>query len=75
MAFAQFADGILALDLFRAPQEKAEKLPTEVEAVLQERAKARKAKDYKKSDELRDKLAALGYRVKDTPQGQQVEKI
>jgi len=73
--FIKFADSILALDLFRAPEEKMEKLPAEVEAVLQERAAARQAKDYKKSDDLRDKLAALGYRVKDTPKGQQVEKI
>ena len=27
------------------------------------------AKDFKKSDELRDKLAALGVTVKDTPKG------
>ena len=73
--FVKFADSILALDLFRISEEKVQKLPTEVEAVLQERAEARKAKDYKKSDELRDRLATLGYRVKDTPQGQQIEKI
>ncbi|MBR3631562.1 MAG: cysteine--tRNA ligase [Elusimicrobiaceae bacterium] len=73
--FLKFADGILALDLFRAPEEKTEKLPAEVEILLNQRAEARKAKDYKKSDELRDQLAAAGYRVKDTPQGQQVEKI
>lgn len=73
--FVQFADGILALDLFRIPEPKQEELPQEVQDILQERATARKAKDYKKSDELRDKLTALGYRVKDTPQGQQAEKI
>ncbi len=73
--FLEFADSILALDLFRSPEEKTEKLPAEAEALLDQRAEARKAKDYKKSDELRDKLAALGYRVKDTPQGQQVERI
>lgn len=73
--FVKFADGILALDLLRAPEEKVEELPAEVTAILQDRAAARAAKDYKKSDELRDKLAALGYRVKDTPQGQQTEKI
>jgi phosphoribosylamine--glycine ligase len=33
------------------------------------------AKDYKKSDELRMALREAGYAVKDTPQGQQVEKI
>ena len=72
--FFKFADGILALDLFRAPEVKAEKLPAEVEALLAARAAARQAKDYKKSDELRAALAAAGYAVKDTPQGQQVEK-
>ncbi len=76
VAFLKFADSILALDMFRAPQEAAaESLPEQVEALLQARAAARQAKDYKKSDELRDQLAAAGYRVKDTPQGQQVEKI
>lgn len=73
--FLRFADGVLALDLFRAPQEKTQTLPPEIEATVQERAEARAAKDYKKSDELRDKLSAAGYAVKDTPQGQQVEKI
>lgn len=74
--FLKFADGVLALDLFRAPaaQETAA-LPPEVETLLTQRAAARAAKDYKKSDELRAQLATAGYRVKDTPQGQQVEKI
>ena len=73
--FVTFAEGILALDLFLSPEVKQEKLPAEVEALLAKRAQARQAKEYKKSDELRDALAAVGYRVKDTPQGQQVEKI
>ena len=74
--FLKFADTILALDMFRAPQETAATtLPAEVQNLLAARVEARKAKDYKKSDELRDQLAAAGYRVKDTPQGQQVEKI
>lgn len=73
--FVKFADGVLALDLFRAPQEKQESLPAEIESLLQARAEARAAKDYKKSDELRAALSAAGYMVKDTPQGQQVEKI
>lgn len=73
--FLKFADSILALDMFRAPEEKTVSLPPEVQALLDARAEARKAKDYKKSDELRDQLSSAGYRVKDTPQGQQVEKI
>ena len=74
--FLKFADGILALDVFRAPQEENnEELPQEVKDLLARRAEARAAKDYKKSDELRAALAAAGYAVKDTPQGQQTEKI
>lgn len=72
--FLKFADGILALDLFCAPEKKPQALPAEIEALVQQRAAARAAKDYQKSDELRAQLAAAGYAVKDTPQGQQVEK-
>ena len=74
-AILKFADGVLSLDLFRVQELKAEALPAEVEELLQARAAARAAKDYKKSDELRMALREAGYAVKDTPQGQQVEKI
>ena len=40
-----------------------------VEALLEERKTARAAKDFAKSDEVRDALTALGVHVKDTPQG------
>lgn len=40
-----------------------------VEAKLQERRDARAAKDFKRSDQIRDELAALGYAIKDMPQG------
>lgn len=40
-----------------------------VEALLAARQDARKNKDFKRSDELRDELAALGVEVKDTPAG------
>ncbi len=41
-----------------------------VNALLDERKKARANKDYAKSDEIRDKLLELGINVKDTAQGQ-----
>ncbi len=53
---------------------KDEEIGDEVNAILEERAAARKAKDWAKSDELRDKLRDMGIIVKDTPQGQQVTK-
>ena len=55
-------------------REKEDKIPAEVEALLDERAAARKAKDWAKSDEIRDRLAEMGYTVKDTRQGQQLIK-
>ena len=72
--FLQFADTILALDLFAAVPADSQPLPAEVEAMLEERARARAAKDWKKSDELRNAIAQASYLVKDTPQGQQTEK-
>ena len=50
-------------------------VPAEVEEILEARAAARKNKDWTQSDALRDQLKALGYAVKDTPQGQQLTKI
>ena len=49
-------------------------LPPEIQAMADERAQARKDKNWKRSDELRDALAAAGYLVKDTPQGQNITK-
>ena len=72
--FLQFADTILSLDLFAQPAPAEVQLPEEVKKLLEERARARAAKDWKKSDELRDAIAQAGYIVKDTPKGQQTEK-
>lgn len=50
-------------------------IPGEVARLLEERMQARKQKDFKKSDELRDAIKSLGYEVKDTPEGPKVTKI
>ena len=55
-------------------QKKDEGTNDEVDAILEERAKARAEKNWAKSDELRDKLKEMGIIVKDTPQGQQITK-
>ena len=52
----------------------AEVIPTEVQALLDARAAARAEKDWAGSDRLRDELAALGWTVRDTPDGQKVAK-
>lgn len=46
----------------------------EISALLEERRAAREAKNWAKSDEIRDKLREMGIIVKDTPQGQQITK-
>ena len=42
--------------------------------LLEERAAARQSRDYAKSDEIRDKLASMGYVVEDTKQGQKLRR-
>ena len=63
--------GILGL-FWKAPA--GESWPPEVLALAEARVAARKAKDFKKSDELRDQLAALGVVAEDGPQGQKLKK-
>ena len=41
----------------------------EIEVLIAERAEARKAKNFKRSDEIRDLLAGMGITIEDTPQG------
>ena len=42
---------------------------TEIAALLNERKEVRAAKNFKRSDEIRDYLAANGIQIKDSPQG------
>jgi cysteinyl-tRNA synthetase len=65
-------DEVLALDLLK--KEKTE-VPKEVQELAEERQKAREDKDYKKSDDIRDKLHKLGWQVNDTSDGFDLEKI
>ena len=48
---------------------EADAIPAEVVKLAEERAAARKAKNFAESDRLRDELAKLGYAVKDVPGG------
>lgn len=45
--------------------------PEAIEALIQERKEARAAKEFARSDEIRDQLAAQGVVLKDGPQGTQ----
>ncbi len=51
-----------------------DELPEDILRMVKEREEARKNKDWKKSDELRDSIRAAGYILEDTKQGQKVRK-
>jgi cysteinyl-tRNA synthetase len=70
------ADFVLGLDLDRAGPGEApsETTPPEVDALLAQRAEARARRDYAASDDLRSRLADLGYAVTDGPDGQSISR-
>ncbi len=49
-------------------------LPEDVAKLAEARVQARLAKDFRKSDELRDKLNALGWEARDTKDGQKITR-
>ena len=51
-----------------------DEIPEEVKKLAEERFAARQNRDWAKSDELRDKLAALGFAVKDSKTGYELIK-
>jgi cysteinyl-tRNA synthetase len=53
---------------------KAE-VPAEVLALVEERQAARKTKNFKRSDEIRDLLKAQGWVIEDTPQGPRAKRL
>ena len=60
-------------NVFNLEMEIAE-LPVELAKLAEARAQARLAKDFRKSDELRDKLNALGWEARDTKDGQKITR-
>lgn len=56
------------------PVLSTSELSVEIRTLLQERENARKNKDWKRSDGLREKLLNLGIEVQDTPEGQRWRK-
>ena len=67
-AFAEVFDeltGVLGLVYNR----RTETLDSEIEELINKRTEARKNKDFKTADEIRDKLKEMGIILEDTPQG------
>lgn len=71
-------DKVLGLDLVNSKEylEKEEKqeIPEEIQKLLEERKTARENKNWAESDRIRDLLKEQGYTVKDTKEGQIIEK-
>jgi len=58
--------------VFFGNEKKEVEVPADVRSLLDARAEARKAKNWAESDRLRDAIAALGWSVKDSRDGQSV---
>lgn len=67
------ADAVLGLSLLTPPDVEGpiapEDLPSDIQELMARREEARRIKDFKVSDELRDELEFRGYRVDDTATG------
>ena len=72
-------DKVLGLDLIKKAQESnsadESDIPAEVLELVEKRKEARKAKDFALADQLRDQITALGYEVRETRQGTEINKI
>ncbi len=65
-------DEVLGLDLLK---EEKLKIPSEIKKFFEEREKSRREKNWKLSDELRNKIREKGFEVSDSAEGQRIEKI
>ncbi len=63
---------VFGLDLLK--KEKLE-IPAQVKKLITQREKARKQKNFQKSDQIRKKIKTLGYWIEDTSKGGKVKKL
>ena len=64
------ADSVLGV----GAKVEATEIPAELTALLAARQAARQARDFKRSDALRDELKAKGWVIEDTPKGPKLKK-
>ena len=68
-------DKVLSLGFQNLHKITEKEIPEEIKKLAEEREIARKNKDWKKSDELREKISSLGYEIKDNFDGYIINKI
>ena len=68
-------DTVLGLKIDVMQESNNGEIPEEILGLLEKRKVARDQKDWKKSDEIRDLLKEKGYMVKDTKNGQELDKM
>ena len=81
-AIADF-DKVLSLNLLQAAEahrkkeaeEAAASADPEIDALVQARTDAKKAKNYAEADRIRDELKARGIEIIDTPQGSKWRRV
>jgi cysteinyl-tRNA synthetase len=67
--WAEF-DRVLGLEL-----RHSDNMPGEIRALADERTFAKKAKDFKRADAIRDELKVKGWVIEDTPKGPKLKKL
>ena len=67
-------DGVMALSIDKEIKKKDYEIPEEIIKIAKEREKARKNRDWAKSDELRDLISKKGFLIKDLQNGYKIEK-
>ncbi|MBR6874245.1 MAG: cysteine--tRNA ligase [Ruminococcus sp.] len=82
LALIEDYDRVLSLGLIekaralKAGQEAAQSdIPAEVMELVEQRKQARKDKNFALADELRDRITAMGYSIRETRQGTEISRI
>ncbi len=79
LALVEDFDKVLSLGLAEhavklAKADEQESIPEDIMALVEQRAAARKAKDFAKADALRDEISAKGYVIEETRQGTKIKR-
>jgi len=75
LSLLKFLDeNILKLRWFEKAQKK-ENIPEDIKELVEQRFQAKKEKNFKLADELREKIHSKNYNILDTKQGYKIEKI